>query len=150
MKRDQRSEIGEQKLAVRRYGGTAVRFFCRFVLSCIASFVSTVALGISTVFAAQDFGMFDVGKGLNLSKADPIAIASNLINEALQFVGILLLVLILWGGFLYMLSGGSEERTKKAVGVIRNAIIGVIIILCAWGIARFALTSLVHATGAGG
>lgn len=104
---------------------------------------------ISTAFAAPDLGVFDFGQSINLSQADPRTIAANLINEVLKFVGILLLIMILWGGFLYMLSGGDEEKTKKATGVIRNAIIGVVIILCAWGIVRFALTSLLQATGSG-
>ena len=104
---------------------------------------------ITVAFAAPDLGIFDFGNSLNLSQTDPRTIATNLINQALQFVAIILVIMILWGGFLYMLSGGDDEKTKKATGVIRNAIIGVVIILCAWAVARFALTSLLQATGGG-
>jgi len=106
-------------------------------------------LNISAASAAPDLGIFEFGQSINLSQTDPQTIIANLINEILKFVGILLFLMILWGGFLYMLSGGDDEKTKKATGVIRNAIIGVIIILCAWGIAQFALTSLLQATGSG-
>ncbi|MFA5129711.1 MAG: pilin [Patescibacteria group bacterium] len=99
------------------------------------------------LFAAVDLGIFSVGNSINLSAADPRTVIVNFINLALQFVGILVLLMVLWGGFLYMVSGGNEEKTKRATAVIRNAFIGAVIILCAWGIVRFTLTSLLQATG---
>ena len=46
---------------------------------------------------------------------------------AILFAGILSVVFIIIGGFSFILSGGSEDKIKQAVGTIRYAIIGLII-----------------------
>lgn len=118
-------------------------------LRSIVSFIIVGALGVfpCTAFAQE---VFDIGRFVNLSDTDPRMIAIRLINVVLQFVGILTLVMILWGGFLFLVSGGKEEKTQHATAVIRNAIIGLIIVLCAWSIVRFVITSFVQANGGGG
>jgi len=74
-------------------------------------------------------------------------IVGNIINVALGFLGVLLLAYLLYAGFLWMTAGGSEEGVTKAKTMIRNAIIGLIIIVAAFAISNFVLTSLVEATG---
>ena len=46
---------------------------------------------------------------------------------AILFAGILSVIFIIVGGFSFILSGGSEDKIKQAVGTIRYAIIGLII-----------------------
>lgn len=46
---------------------------------------------------------------------------------AILFAGLLSVVFIIIGGFSFILSGGSEDKIKQAVGTIRYAIIGLII-----------------------
>lgn len=41
--------------------------------------------------------------------------------------GFLSLVFMIWGGIQFIVSGGKEEKTGKAVQTIRNAFIGLII-----------------------
>lgn len=112
----------------------------------VISFVIVAILGVLpvVVFAQDDF---NIGRFVNLSDADPRMIAIRLINVVLQFVGILTLIMILWGGFLFLLSGGKEEKTQHATAVIRNAIIGLVIVLCAWSIVRFVMMSLIQVSG---
>jgi len=71
---------------------------------------------------------------------------ANLINIALGFLGILSVLIILWGGFGWMTSGGEEAKVKAAKGRIIQGIIGLVIILSSWAIATFVITSLVGAT----
>lgn len=71
-------------------------------------------------------------------------IAGNLINVALGFLGILLLGYMLYAGFLWMTSGGDTERSEKALTMIRNAVIGLVIIVAAFAISSFVLGSLVN------
>lgn len=117
-----------------------------FFLPFVAVLISTTFF-VSTAHAAPDLGMFEIGEIINLPEGDLQTVAIRLINVALEFIGILTLCIILWAGFLYMLSGGQEEKTARALGMIKSAIIGLIIILSAWGIVRFVLTSLIQATG---
>lgn len=55
----------------------------------------------------------------------------DVINKGLAYAillaGLLSVIFIIVGGFSFILSGGSEEKIKQAVGTIRYAIIGLII-----------------------
>lgn len=93
-----------------------------------------------------DLGLTEIGSMLKLGERDPRVIAVYLINLSLEFVGILLLVMILWGGLQYMLSFGRDEKMKRARATIVNAILGFILILSSWAIVRFVLSSFVSAT----
>jgi hypothetical protein len=70
---------------------------------------------------------------------DLVTIIGRLINIVLGFLGILLLILLLFAGYLWMTSGGDPEKVKKAQDYIRNAIIGLVIIASAWAITAFIL-----------
>ena len=56
---------------------------------------------------------------------------SDIINKGLAYAillaGILSVFFIILGGFNFILSGGSEDKIKQAVGTIRYAIIGLVI-----------------------
>jgi hypothetical protein len=61
----------------------------------------------------------------------------KIINIVLTFLGVIFLALIIVAGFQYMTSGGNEEKIKKSVGLLKNAIIGLVIIMAAWAITRY-------------
>ncbi len=89
-----------------------------------------------------------VGKEAGVGEQKDITfIIGQIINVALGFLGVVLLVYLLYGGFLWMTSGGSEDGVKKAQTMIKNAVIGLVIIVAAFAISNFVLTSLVQATG---
>jgi hypothetical protein len=73
----------------------------------------------------------------------PQEIIGSIINIALGFLGIVLLAYLLYAGFLWMTAGGSSEKVDQAKGMIKNAIIGLVIIVAAFAISNFVLTSLV-------
>ncbi len=65
--------------------------------------------------------------------------AVKIINVVLTILGILLLVLIMYAGFQWMTAGGNEDQVKKAKTTLKNAIIGLVIVLLSWSITRFML-----------
>ena len=73
----------------------------------------------------------------------PAATAGRVINVALSLVGIVFLVLMLYGGYLWMIARGKEERLNKAKETIEAAIIGLIIVLAAYGITYFVVSRLI-------
>jgi hypothetical protein len=92
------------------------------------------------------FGIDAVEKYLDLGSRDPRLIATDLINTSLSFLGILTVVILLWGGFKWMLAGGKEGKVAEARRTIISCIIGLIIILTAWSATDFILTGLLQAT----
>lgn len=67
----------------------------------------------------------------------PEQIIANLIEVTLSVVGVILIILVIYGGYLWGTAGGNEERAKEAQRLIRNAVIGVIIVFGAYFITAF-------------
>lgn len=61
------------------------------------------------------------------------------INISLLFLSVIFLVLVLIAGFRYMTAAGNEDQVKTAVKQITQAVIGLVIVLSAWGISYWIL-----------
>jgi len=59
---------------------------------------------------------------------------SVIVKAMLSVVGVLFLTLMIYGGFIWMNAKGNEAETKKAQEIIRNTIIGIVIVLAAYTI----------------
>ncbi|NLZ74312.1 Ig-like domain-containing protein [Candidatus Falkowbacteria bacterium] len=105
------------------------------------------SVGANFVLAQADFGTEPVAEVINLSQADPRAIAGRIIQITLSFLGVIALLLVIYAGFLWTTSGGDEDKITKAKKILKNAVIGLIIILSSWSIATFILSKLSEATG---
>lgn len=78
-------------------------------------------------------------------------IVGRVINVALGFLGIVLLGYFLYGGFLWMTSGGDSKQAGEAKQIFLNAVIGTFIIGSSFAISSFVLTQLGNVvTGSGG
>lgn len=113
-------------------------FFGFFSFFLVANFV-----------LAADFGVAAVNNGLagSLSSTDPRIIVGRIIQIVLSFLGAIAVAIIMYAGFLWMASGGDEEKISKAKKILRNATIGLVIIVSSWGIATFVISKLIEATG---
>ncbi len=94
----------------------------------------------------NDLGVDAIGGSIKLGSGDVRQTAAKIINVALGFLGIIAVVIVLLGGFKYMVAGGSEEKTSEARKLIVSGIIGLAIILSAWAITSFVISRLVSAT----
>ncbi|MDD3285612.1 MAG: hypothetical protein PHG95_03180 [Patescibacteria group bacterium] len=63
----------------------------------------------------------------------------RIIMIVLSVLGVIFLSLLLFAGFKYMTAAGNEDKVKEAVKQITQAVIGLVIILSAWGISYFIL-----------
>lgn len=101
---------------------------------------------------AADFGFNEVNNGLtgSLAITDPRMVVGRVIQIILSFLGAIAVLLVMYAGFLWMTSDGDEEKITRAKGILRNAVIGLLIILSSWAIATFVLSQLVNAIGGGG
>jgi len=94
--------------------------------------------------SSKDVGGLDNNAGqlpgdtLNLVQNDSLIDAIiSVVNVILGILGILLVLWLLYGGILYAFSGGDENKTSQAKGILVNAIIGIIIISLVWALANF-------------
>ena len=86
---------------------------------------------------------------LGLGEQDPRVTAAKIIRVILGFLGIIAIGLVLYGGFLWMTSEGNEQKIEDAKRVLKNAVIGLAIILASFGIVMFILNALLGASGGG-
>lgn len=121
------------------------------------SFALLLIIGGGVLFAlpalASDvnFGLTNVDSSIGLSnERSVIEIITGIIRIILGLLGIIVLGLILYAGFLWMTANGNEERISTAKRIMTNAVIGLTIILSAFAITQFIITQLSNATGSGG
>lgn len=88
----------------------------------------------------------EVQSTTGLGEKDPREIAAGIINVVLGFLGIVAVIIILLGGFKWMTAAGNEDKVDEAKKLISAGIIGLVIILAAFGIATFVINSLMTAT----
>lgn len=125
----------------------SAKYFLSFVASLgLVSLMALPAFAQQRPLSPDDLGVGAIGGEIKLGGGDVRTTAARIINVALGFLGIVSVVIVLMGGFKYMLSGGSTEKTDEARKLIVSGIIGLAIILSAWAITTFVVTRLISAT----
>jgi len=69
-----------------------------------------------------------------------------ILQIALSFLGVIFLVLMVYGGYNWMTALGNEEQVKKAQEAITAAVIGLVIVILAYAISWFVIFKLGGAT----
>lgn len=95
-----------------------------------------------------------VQEGANAARADGMpteligdnGVFSRLTNTILLIVGLISVIMLVYGGLRYILSGGDSKKVTDAKNTILYAIIGLIISLLAFAIVNFVLNSVVGIT----
>ena len=120
----------------KRFSCIILMFILLFLLSGTQVLADSPLGGLKT--AADQAGINTSNHiGLTLGKV---------FKQVLGIMGLLLLILFVVGGIMWMTSGGSPEKLKKAQGLLVNAIIGLIIVLCSYAIVDFVTTKLTSVT----
>ncbi|MBU0597895.1 pilin [Patescibacteria group bacterium] len=109
--------------------------------------ISILILGFSQLVKHANAAIgFDnegnIKKATNLTDKSPKDITIQTIQWALGFLGLVAVVLILYGGITWMTSAGNEEKVKKAKDILKMAVIGMIVVLLAWALVTFVFTTI--------
>ncbi len=122
-----------------------------FYKKTVAIFTVLITLFGSTSFALAKFDIsqgFDEASGLedtgdetghsymDISDSGAEWTIGYIIGIILSLLGIIFLILMLYGGFVWMKARGKEEDVEKAKKIIQNALIGLVIVLGAYIIAN--------------
>ena len=93
-------------------------------------------------FILFPFTAFAVELSNPLGINDPKLFIARILRYALGFLGIMALVMILYGGFLMLTSGGNADMIKKAKSTIIWAALGILIIIGSWQILSFIFNTI--------
>lgn len=118
----------------------------RRLLTTIASFVviATALFGASEVLAQGQLGLDQAQGEIGLGSGNLTLMIARIIKGFFGLLGILAVVLVSYGGFVWMTAGGNEEKVTQAKKIIMNGTIGLMIILMSFAIASFAINAITN------
>ncbi|MFH1291987.1 MAG: hypothetical protein ABIH87_02210 [bacterium] len=87
-------------------------------------------------------------KNLAISKEikTPSDLIKKIVNISLSFLAVIFFALLSYGGFIWMKALGNTEDTERAKDIIQAAMIGLIIVLFAYGITYFVFSNMAGQT----
>jgi hypothetical protein len=112
----------------------------RWILLTLSLFI-LANFAVPAMAQQPDLGMNYVTP-LNLANADPREAAISLIKLLMTFLGIIAVVIVLYGGFVWLTAAGNEDRVSTAKKIIVAGVIGLIIILAAFLIVNFVVENV--------
>ena len=119
--------------------------FLKATLSVV--FLATVlflAGGIISV-QAQSEDLASVQEASGLADTSLPALIGLIIHVFLGILGVVFLVLVIYGGWLWMTAGGDGEKVDQAKKIFINATVGLIIILASYAITSYIVNLLTDA-----
>lgn len=96
-------------------------------------------------FTEAGFRLAKVGQ-FGLAGAPLEQTIGGIIKGALLLVGTIFLILMVYGGYIWMLARGEEEEAKRAQNIITMAVIGIAVVMAAYAITYFIVYRLTAAT----
>jgi hypothetical protein len=67
-------------------------------------------------------------------------IVLNIVNFILYFLGLIAVIMVIYGGITYVISAGNQESVEKAKKIIMYAVIGLIIVLISFALVNTILS----------
>lgn len=128
-------------------------------IASIATGIILVAITTATLFAVPTFAVGPVEQGIQATKVPGVpstimgdgGVVTTIINVMLFIVGILSVIMLIYGGLRYVISGGNSSSVTAAKNTILYAIVGLVIALFAYAIVNFVLGAATGSfTGGGG
>ena len=101
------------------------------------------------VLAQVDFGL-QYGTSIGLGTRDIRETIARIIRIALGVLGIIVTLIIIYGGYVWMTAGGNTQKIDLAKKIIFNGVIGLIIIALAYAITVWLFNTLLKATTGNG
>lgn len=114
----------------------------------IIIFAFALLLALSPIFLYAATFEFDPDNRIanefegEITTVNPEDITINTMSWALGLLGLIAVIIILYGGFLWMTSAGNEEKISKAKKILTYSIIGLVVILTSMIIVRYIFGSV--------
>jgi len=123
-----------------------------YMLLTVGLLSPTLALGTQTIYATTQE---ELKKGACLGDVDCEAetadstknnvdeIINTIINVFSWVVGLLAVIMVIFGGFKYVTAAGDTEKTKTAKNTILYALVGIVIVALSQTIVKYVLNLVV-------
>ena len=119
----------------------------RTPLKGLAAASGAVATAVLAPLSASALSLMDVINGDYRGQGQPTelfdggaAIIPRLINLMLFIVGILAVIMLIWGGIRYVISGGAAYKVKDAKNTILYAIVGLIVAILGYALVNWVIS----------
>ena len=106
------------------------------------SLTSILGLLYALPVLADNYGLDTAAGPTGLKNTSIPVFVGKVIGTALSLLGVIFLILIVYGGFLWMTAYGDKTKIEKARDLITNAVIGVVIVVAAYTISSFVIKAL--------
>lgn len=120
----------------------------RFTKTGIVSSLSTLAF-LPTIALAQlsnaDDKLGEIGTKLSDTPSDLPIFIGNIINVFLSLLGVIFVLYTVYAGWLWMSDQGEGKKAQKAKDMLRQAVVGMVIIIAAYAISNFVINQLITA-----
>ena len=118
--------------------------FTRYVLQIITSIgtAATLCAGKAMALTIQEGAEAARAEGMPAELVGDGGIFTRITSIALYVIGAVSVIMLIWGGLRYILSGGDSKKITDAKNTVLYAIIGLIIAFLAYAIIRFVLNAI--------
>ena len=118
--------------------------FARNVLQIITgiSTAATLCAGKAMALTVQEGAEAARAEGMPAELVGDGGIFTRITSIALHVIGAISVIMLIWGGLRYILSGGDSKKITDAKNTVLYAIIGLIISFLAYAIIRFVLNAI--------
>ena len=118
-----------------------------FAMAGILALAGVVAvLPVTGAYADFDGGINPpkeiCGPGMKCDDGDLTSVVTTVINIILYAVGIIAVVMMIFGGFQYITSSGDTAKVTKAKNTILYGIVGLVVAILAYAIVNFVINNI--------
>lgn len=117
----------------------------KFIIAIVVAIATAVIPCAGHVMAASS-----IQEGAEAARAEGMpaeligdgGVINQFTNIVLYIVGFISVVMLIWGGIRYIISGGDSKKITDAKNTILYAILGLIIVFFAYAIVNFVLNAI--------
>lgn len=118
-------------------------FFTGLVATVVISTAPMAALAQSSSFGSKYLNQVGQKSEVSgLARASLFDVIARAINVVISILGIVLLGYLLYAGYLWMTAQGDDKQVQRAKDMIKNAVIGLVVVAAAFAITNFVLSRL--------
>lgn len=118
--------------------------FTKNVLQIITGVCTAMTLcaGKAMALTVQEGAEAARAEGMPAELVGPDGVFTRITSIALYVIGAISVIMLIWGGLRYIISGGDSKKVTDAKNTILYAIIGLVFAVLAYAIVSFVLNSI--------